>query len=515
MRASGPQALPSFRGEVHEGPEAARRGSLVSGPFEASPEFYVIPRDAEDVAALVRWAVDEEKPLIPRGAGTGMPGGNLGPGVVVDLAALSGIGPVDRDRRTLRVGAGAVAARAQEAAAGAGLRLSALPASSRWCSIGGIAANNGAGAASFGHGSFHRRVRAVEGVDARGEPFRVTSEGADSDAVRAAFRSLEGLVRTGDDGTIPGWPRVRKNASGYALDRFLPAGDPVQLLVGSEGTLAFFTALELELDPVPHERGLVLTAAESPEHLVELCAEARRSPAVACEFLGSRLLRMTDLGRDSEIGPLAAGAFALVLLEVEGTADEVERGLDHLRRIAREGRGLVATRDVGAIERMWGLRHRASPLIAAEAERGRVSTQFIEDSVVPPEQLGHYLVGVESILASQGLEAVTFGHAGDGNAHVNPLVDVTSSDWKDRVRTTLDEVATLVRGLGGTLSGEHGDGRLRAPFLGRIWPEPLVDAFRRVKETFDPAGILNPGVILPLPDQDPLEALRPRPRTFP
>jgi FAD/FMN-containing dehydrogenase len=100
-----------------------------------------------------------------------------------------------------------------------------------------------------------------------------------------------------------------------------------------------------------------------------------------------------------------------------------------------------------------------------------------------------------------------FGHAGDGNVHVNPLVDVRTPGWRDRVRTVLDTTVALVAELGGTLSGEHGDGRLRAPFLERIWPEPVMAAFRTVKARLDPAGILNPGVILPLPGQDPLEGL--------
>jgi FAD/FMN-containing dehydrogenase len=110
---------------------------------------------------------------------------------------------------------------------------------------------------------------------------------------------------------------------------------------------------------------------------------------------------------------------------------------------------------------------------------------------------------------------VIFGHAGDGNVHVNPLVDVGSPDWLLRVRATLEAVVDLVAELGGTLSGEHGDGRLRAPFLGRIWGDAAVAAFRRVKGHFDPEGRLNPGVILPVEGQDPLEGLRPRPRSWP
>lgn len=512
--------LPSaFRGEALEGDGASERASRVSGPFTADPDLYAAPRDVEDLQVLVRWAREEGLPIVPRGAGTGMPGGNLGAGIVVDLSpGFAGVDPADPERRTLRAGAGAVADRVQEEAARAGFRLPALPASSRWCTVGGMAANNAAGARSFRHGSMARWIAALEGVDARGDRFRVeTAKGEGrTDAASEVFRSLDPGLSPEPDGLPPGWPRVRKNSSGYALDRFLPDRDPVQLLVGSEGTLVLVTSVELRLIPEPPFRGLVVHRADGPRELQELSREAARLQTVTCEFLGRRLLEMAELTRDPEVGPLAEDAYALVLLEVEGTRDEVEGSLEPVAGMrGKEHPPPLSTTDPEVMTRLWSLRHRASPLISREAERGRISTQFIEDSVVPPDRLADYLVGTQEILEGHGFDAVMFGHAGDGNVHVNPLVDVGSPDWEARVRGTLDEVAALVAGLAGTLSGEHGDGRLRAPLLSRIWPPHLVEAFGRVKEALDPEGILNPGVILPLPGQDPLSHFRPRPRAFP
>ena len=167
---------------------------------------------------------------------------------------------------------------------------------------------------------------------------------------------------------------------------------------------------------------------------------------------------------------------------------------------------------VEAIDRrnLWNVRHAASPLIAESARTGLVSTQIIEDSVVPPEALGAYLSGVDEILQAADTDAVIFGHAGDANVHVNPLLDVGRSSWRDHARALLKETADLVADLGGTLSGEHGDGRLRAPFLEQIWGPKLTACFERTKATLDPAGVLNPGVIIPRPDQDPLEGLWPQ-----
>jgi len=466
-----------------------------------------------------------------------MPGGNLGSGAVVDLVpAFSTLGPVNPDRRTIRVGAGTVMDRIQQEAGRFGLRLPAVPASSPWCTAGGVVANNAAGPRSFAHGPIRPRVAALEGVDARGEPFLLSSPGAHGgeppspgrrsghgtpssgleERIRSLVPELSSTLAFDPDEGIPGWPRVRKNSSGYALDHLLAQGDPLQLLIGSEGTLSVVTHVELRLEPVPEARGLALVSVPGPAQLEVLCRGARRTGAVTCDFLGRRLLELCRLDQDPELEPLGTGTYALVLLEVEGSAAEVQGHLQSLKDLAAEGSWpILTTTDPDALERLWSLRHRASPLIAQEASRGRISTQFIEDSVVPPDALATYLEGVDRILADARFDGVIFGHAGDGNVHVNPLVDVESDDWERRVREALDRTVELVRDLGGTLAGEHGDGRLRAPLLSRIWPEPLVHAFRQVKETLDPHGILNPGVILPLPGQDPLEFFLPRPRAFP
>ena len=520
---------PGFQGEWLTGFAAAEAASRVSGPFHTRPFAYASPRDPEDLSRVVAYSREEGVPLVPRGAGTGMPGGNLGPGIVVDLASsFSSIHPLRG--RTLRVGAGAVAGTVDREARKVGLHLPPLPSSARWCSIGGMAANNAAGARSFGHGPMASWVVGLEGLDAEGRPFRLLSPmGADDDTVQdlppgGPFAALEEALAPSlpwdlapDPGRrLPYWPRVRKNASGYALDRYGASGDPIQLLVGSEGTLALLTGVTLRLAPVPIRRGLHILPMDTPETVSAAALEARKLGAVACEFLGRRFLEIAGLEQHPDVGTMARGAWALLFLEFEGERDDVEAGLAAARSLGRSLSGAgVGTMDPERAQALWSVRHAASPVIAARASQGLFSTQFIEDSVVPPEELGRYLRGLEEILARNRFDAVIFGHAGDGNVHVNPLVDMGSPDWLSRVRETLEAVVELVAELGGTLSGEHGDGRLRAPFLGRIWGDAALGAFHRVKEHFDPEGRLNPGVILPVEGQDPLEGLRPRPRSWP
>jgi FAD/FMN-containing dehydrogenase len=456
------------------------------------------------VQALVAWAAAEGVALIPRAAATGMPAGNVGHGVALDLLpGLADIEEPERETATIRCGAAANAAAVVRAASRVGLTLPALPSSAERCTIGGMVANNAAGARSFRHGAIREWVTALDVVWADGS--RSTLDGRRtppwSNPLAAELRASVGPVHA------HGWPRVRKNSSGYALDRFLPAGDALQLMIGSEGTLGVIVGVTLRLSAHPVSRAVLLVALPSVDLIPDAAAAAAGANAAACELFGRRLLEMAaQSGHALPADP--AGADALVLIELEGDADEVASGLASLRRWAEAaGLGVAEATDEEGRARLWEVRHAASPLIARAADGGRRSTQFIEDSVVPVAAVPAYLRGLDEILGGAGMDAVVFGHAGDGNVHVNPLVDVGTPGWRDRVRTALEETVALVAALGGTLSGEHGDGRLRAPFLDRIWPKLLADAFRTVKARLDPGGILNPGVILPLPGQDPLDGL--------
>ncbi len=161
----------------------------------------------------------------------------------------------------------------------------------------------------------------------------------------------------------------------------------------------------------------------------------------------------------------------------------------------------------GAENRMWAIRHAASPILS-RLDPHLASLQLVEDGAVAPELFPQYVRGVREIFGRHGMRCVIFGHAGDAHAHVNAMVDVREPDWRARCERILTEVTTLVATLGGTIAAEHGDGRLRAPFLPLVWPPEAMALFEATKAAFDPDGILNPGVILPLPGQTPLTDVR-------
>lgn len=447
-----------------------------------------------------------------------MPGGNLGPDIVVEIgrafSTVEALGSGVEGAGRIRVGVGATGREADRAARKCGGFLPFLPSSSRWCSVGGMVANNAAGPRSFRYGATHAWVEAVEGYFAWGEPFRTGSNGGAVGPFDRLHNSLTASLSPKGRPLPEGWPSVRKNASGYALDRFIPSGDPADLLVGSEGTLAILTTIELRFAPVPEERGVAVLSVSSAEDLEAMARIAADVGATSCEFLGRRFLELTRPGLDTALRDLSRGAFALMMLEATGSPGKVSGQLDAL--MSAGGRNGLVTRDADEAARLWALRHAASPIIAREAGVGRFSTQFIEDSVVPPGKLALYLVELERILDDVRLDTVIFGHAGDANVHANPLVPTQDEDWRARVREAFDAVTELVASIGGTLSGEHGDGRLRAPMLPRIWSPTWVRAFAEVKATLDPRGILNPGVILTREGaEDALERLVPRPPAYP
>ena len=500
-----PLSLPRLRGETPSEPDSVIPYSTASGPISIRPAAVAKPLDADDVSTLLSWASKNGQAVVPRGADTGMPGGNVGPGIALDLSAhFTDVREVDESTRTVRAGAGALAAGVEAVARNAGLFLPPLPASAEKCTVGGMVANNAAGARTFGYGAVRDWVRSLDVVMADGTQHRL-ARGSDGPPEFAKLcADLKHQV-----GTKPkGWPDVRKNSSGYALDRFLPGGDPLELIIGSEGTLAVVTSVTFDLAPMPEHRAVVVFGLQDRHDVPTLVTTIREIGASACEFLGRRFVEIAALTDHRLIGTAVMDAEFVFIVELDGTAEGVSERVAALCRLARElGARMVLAEAESTRRALWDIRRAASPLIAAAAHEGRVSTQIIEDSVVPPEVLNKYITGLEGILEASETNAVIFGHAGDGNVHVNPFLDVRRPSWRNRARAILNETVDLVAGLGGTLSGEHGDGRIRAPFLESIWGPTLTDCFRRTKETIDPLGILNPGVILPLLGEDPLEGL--------
>jgi FAD/FMN-containing dehydrogenase len=488
-----------------------------AGIARCLPLGVAVPADSADTGALVRWAKATGTALIPRGSGSGMAAGAVGPGVVVDLSRFTHIGPVDVAARRIRVGAGALRGDINRAALAHGLRFPVDPSSGPFCTIGGMVAANAAGARTLRFGATRPWVLGIRCVFDDGQEAWIHRETPLPTHLPAVAR-LDRAVREISSTMSPAHLRhagVRKESSGYGISSALATGGHlVDLLVGSEGTLALFTEVELALIPVAGATATVLATFASLEAATACAVEAADAGATACELLDRTFLDVAEQGGPTGI---PADAEAVLLMEVEGADQHAANAqLDQVLLSCRRNGSMVTHKatDLDTEHRLWELRHAASPILSRLAPRLR-SMQFIEDGCVPPAHFPAYVRGVRAALAKADTTGVIFGHAGDAHAHVNPLVDTTQPGWRDRVHGLLDAVCELTAALGGTLAGEHGDGRLRAPLLDRVWSLEARAAFAHIKDAGDPSGILNLGCKVARPGDEAIGTLRHDPEAPP
>jgi FAD/FMN-containing dehydrogenase len=463
-----------------------------AGIYRIVPQAVAIPRDLEDLAALVRWAGETRTALVPRGAGSGMPGGNVGAGVIVDLSRGFTELTVDPHARIARAGASVTWAQVTDAAKPYGLRLPPDPSSGAFATSGGMAATNAAGPRSVRYGSVRRWIDAVEVVGADGEA-RTVRRGD-------GRREMYELTADGRRLIAEHFPKTRKSSSGYALDHYAESGDELDLLIGSEGTLAIVTAVHWRLDPIlPDRAGATLgfndlaALAEAVPFLVSL------NPS-AVELLDASLLRLI---------PNAPMHAVLLLIEFERETAAAARGVvgDAVRGLKHHTAHVETAVDRAGLEQLWEVRRLASPALARLPPSQR-SLQVVEDGCVPLEHLGAYVAGLRAVAERLGIPVAIFGHAGDGHVHVNALPDVTRKGWEEALTLLFNDVLDVVLRLGGVPAGEHGAGRLRAGVLHRFYGEDVMAMFGNVKRAYDPLSILNPGVIIPAANWAPLAALK-------
>ena len=459
------------------------------------PAAIAVPLDADDVSQLVMWARAGGLSLTPRGSGSSMAGGALGSGVVVDLSRFRSRSAVDIVTRTIRVGTGVLRNEVDADVRAVGLRFPVDPSSGAFCTIGGMIATNAAGARTLRYGSTRPWVRGLYCVFDDGSRAWLRRDEALPLHVPAVARLATAMqfARTQLPTGAMSHTGVRKESSGYGVDAALRAGGHlIDVLVGSEGTLALFLETELALCVTAGATASVLASFPTLERASQCAVRAREFGASACELLDRTFL---DIAASNGSLGVAAGADAVLLIEVEG--DDAHAARAACETIASACRACGAMDVMTAIdraqeERLWELRHAASPILARLAPRVR-SMQFVEDGCVPPEHFPAYVLGVRSTLSHFDVPGVIFGHAGDSHAHVNPLIDVMQHGWRDRVRGIFDEITALTVKLGGTLSGEHGDGRLRAPAWRAVWSMQAQEMFSRVKLAADPSGTFNIG----------------------
>ncbi|WP_409058321.1 FAD-binding and (Fe-S)-binding domain-containing protein [Streptomyces sp. SYP-A7185] len=475
----------AVRGEVDFSVTARALNTMDASNYRRVPLGVLAPRHADDVAAALAVCRERGVPVVPRGAGTSIAGQATGTGLVLDFTRhMNRIVSLDPQARTAVVQPGVICDDLRGAAAPHGLTFGPDPSTHNRCTLGGMIGNNSCGSHSVAWGTTADNVASLSVVSGAGA--RLALGQGWSGAPEGLRPLLEGqleLLRTG-------FPDLPRRISGYALDALLPERgvDLARAFCGSEGTLGVLTEAVVRLVDSPRARALAVLGYADESAAAEAAAGLLPHGPLTVEGMAADLVR-------ASAGLPKGGAWLFV--ETGGATEAEARA--RAEAIARAVCGdtvdsVVVTDPVGQ-RTLWRVREDASGT-ATRMPDGSEAWPGWEDCAVPPARLGAYLRDFRGLLAEHGLRGTPYGHFGDGCIHVRIDFDLMSEVGVRRFRRFSEDLAEVVVAHGGSLSGEHGDGQARAELLPKMYGPDLVRLFERVKGVWDPADLLNPGMLV-------------------
>lgn len=482
--------------------------------YRVQPEAVAFPRDEGEVAAIVEAATRHGFCVIARGAGTSMAGNAIGQGVVLDLSRhMNRVLEIRPHERIAVVESGARLLDVQREAERYGLMFAPDPSSGSRVTIGGMLGNDACGNHSVAYGRTSDHVLAMRGVLSDGSALEVGAGRLAVDGHPALQEKLEQLIGRNLASVRLESGRIPRQVSGYALHRLLPENgfDAAKFLVGSEGTLTVLTQVTLRLVPRPAETAmivvgypdLVAAADDVPmllthgpaaieamdEEIVAAVGDARLREALGSLPRGRSWLYIELTRGEPFLSP--SGAEVHPDRDLSSRADALLADL----RAAGRSTGAEVIADSSRRAALWRAREDGAGLLA-NPPSGPRSVPGWEDAAVPPERLGEYVRGFRGLLAEHELRGVLYGHFGAGCVHTRLDFDLSTPVGVAAMEAFVVDAAHMLSGLDGSVSGEHGDGRSRSQLLGSMYSPEMLSLFVEVKRLFDPAGALNPGIIV-------------------
>jgi FAD/FMN-containing dehydrogenase/Fe-S oxidoreductase len=515
--------------------------------YEVLPVGVVFPKSTADVAAVVEYCHEKGVPVLPRGGGTSLAGQSVNEAVVLDCSRyMDGIREVDPDGRTATAEPGITIAKLNEAVEPHGLTFGPDPAWGDKSALGGAIGNNSTGSHSLVYGKTDYYIEEVEAVLADGTVARLgeidvgtlrEEADAESDAVLPrVYAAVRRILDEEADEIDARYPDLKRNVSGYNLDALLedyrgerpkpdgtgadPDSEPgtvnlARLLAGSEGTLAVVTEATVALEPAPETKAVALLTYDSLVEAMEDVAPILEHDPCAVEVMDDTLL---DLARDTPefadvVGLLPDDTDSVLLVEfyaedddhgrqrvanlvadrVPGADTEAVPDDDRVRTDAAPyATGAMEAHDADTRAKFWKMRKAGLPILLSRTSDAK-HISFIEDCAIPAENLPEYVADFQDVLEEHGTFASFYAHAGPGVLHVRPLVNTKGVDGVEQMEGIADAVTDLVVEYGGSVSGEHGDGRARTQWNRKLYGERLWRVFRELKTAFDPEWLLNPG----------------------
>lgn len=458
--------------------------------YQIEPAAVAFPRNAQEASAAIRAAAGENVPLIPRGAGTGLVGGAIGDGLVVEFARFNReISGLDLERRTVRVGAGVVLDQLNKFLKPSGFCFGPDVATSSRATLGGMIANNSSGAHVPVYGCTADHVQSLEVVLADGRVETLATGRTFGLEKRIAQAAAEIRERMPSD-LLKRWP-------GYGVDRFLREPNASHLLAGSEGTLAAILSAELKIVPLPGRKTLGVIFFASVAEAMRATVELLDLAPAAIEHVDRVLFEQTrgqlNFKAARDLLELDAKPCEAMLL-VEFFNDPGDRleavGAKHL------GLRTLLLKDAASMNLVWNMRKAGLSLLTGCKGDAKPVTA-IEDTAVRPRQLPEYVAALTALLEKKQLKACFYGHAAAGLLHVRPVLDLHDGKDLKKFRQVSDEVSALVREFKGSLAAEHGVGIARTEYMAEHLGPTLLGLMGEIKNIFDPRGLFNPGKLFP------------------
>lgn len=504
-------------GEVLDSPVARKYFSTDASVLEMTPSLIVYPRSTNDIRKVARfsWQLAEKGHVLPitaRGSGTDQTGAAIGKGVIMVFPAhLNKILELDTQQKLVRVQPGVNFKSLQETLHTHGLFLPPFPASYNYSTIGGAIANNSAGEKSLKYGPMTEWVDKLEVVLANGELIQTGRISKKDVQKKMGLATLEGEIYRAVDGLMNEHGEaldayydnllVSKDSVGYDLrdvKRRDGSIDLTPLFVGSQGTLGIITEAILKVSPHNPHTALLVAAFDDLETAIGAVDAMRNLNPSAIEMIDHNLIEFAEKEQHAvfpeELVEEARKPAVILFVEFD---DERRQRDKKKKRAVRELRKftdrIVGSDEVEEQEKLWAIRHLAATVVNYNHD-GKVAVPIIEDASVPHERLINLVHEIEKLFEANHLSLAVWGHAGDANLHVHPLLDLSKLTDRQRVLKIMGDYYKKVVELGGSIAGEHNDGRLRTPFVRMQVGDELVDVFEKVKQGFDPHGVLNPGV---------------------
>lgn len=495
-----------FPGEVYFDSLTRSIYSVDASIFEILPTAVVKPKTLQELQIACEVARRHRIPVIARGAATGITGGCIGKGLIIDLSKyFTKIVSVDLQKQTVSCEPGVVQDDLNRFLEPYGFRLGPDTSTGNRATLGGMLANNAAGAHSLLYGKMSDHIVSLTLLLSTGE-IVTCGDTPVTPSEKKIYRAIEKIRDDYKEAIIAHFPTIPRRVSGYNLDLLLSEKmNLAKLIAGSEGTLGIVTQMTLKIVPKMRETGLLLfdfpslpeafsfassLLAFSPASL-ELIDEKILKAGKAAPYLKNKLDWLDEKGH-------------LLAFELEAEDEEtVLKKLQAVQKQVGQGRILKSKEECA---HLWSLRKAGLGLLLSKRSYNR-AIAFIEDLSLPPDRLGSFMKSFLTYLKVQNKEAGIYGHAGSGCIHIRPYFDLRNEEEKKQVLQIMEDVSALVLEHGGALSGEHGDGWIRSWLNPKMFGPQIMEAFQKVKSIFDPEGLMNPGKIIPSP-LPPFDSLR-------